>query len=65
MSWVWDEGTTRVERRMGVAGWGLEDWFCTFAEAVRVAVAFAREHGRRASVVRDPEYAEPWQVWVR
>ncbi len=65
MSWVWDEGTTTVERRMGLAGWGLEDWFRTFAEAVGFAVAFAREHGRRTSVVRDPEYAEPWQVWVR
>ena len=31
MNWAWDEGTTRVERRMGLAGWGLEDWFCTFA----------------------------------
>ncbi len=65
MSWVWDEGTTRVERRRGFAGWLLEDWLATFPEAMRFAVAFAREHSRRAGVVRDPDYAEPWQVWVR
>ena len=63
MSRVWDAGTTRVERRTGLAGRLLEDWCAAFPEAIRFAVAC--EHGRRVRVVRDPEYAEPWQVWVR
>ncbi len=65
MSWVWDAGTTRVERRMGLAGRLLEDWCAAFPEAIRFAVAVVREHSRRVGVVRDAEYAEPWQVWDR
>jgi hypothetical protein len=51
VSRVWDAGTTRVERRTGLAGRLLEDWCAAFPEAIRFAVAC--EQGRRVRVVRD------------
>jgi hypothetical protein len=50
---------------MGLAGWRLEGWHASFPEAVGFGVAFAHEHGRPASTIRDHEYTEPRQVWMR
>jgi hypothetical protein len=65
MSWVWDGRNTAVQRRMGLAGWLVEDWFPIFSDAVDRATAFARYFGRLVKVVRDSEHVEPWQVCVR
>ncbi len=46
-------------------GWELEHCFPSFDEAIDHATWLARLVARPASVVRDPEYEEPWQVWVQ
>ncbi len=59
MSWVWDEGTPRVERRMGFAGWLLEDWFATFPEAMRLRCPPARQRATVSGTATAT--AQSWQ----
>jgi hypothetical protein len=46
-------------------GWELEHSFPSFDEAIGHADWIARSTGHPASVVRDREYEEPWQIWVQ
>ncbi len=65
MSWRWEGYETEVERDMVEEGWELEHCFPSFDEAIDHATWLARLVARPASVVLDPEYEEPWQVWVQ
>ena len=65
MSCRWEGYETEVEREMVEDGWELEDSFQSFDDAIDHATWFANGTGRPASVVRDPEYEEPWRVWVQ
>jgi hypothetical protein len=65
MSWRWAGCETEVEHRMVEEGWELEHSFPSFDEAIGHADWIARSTGHPASVVRDREYEEPWQIWVQ
>jgi hypothetical protein len=66
VSWRWEGwATTEVQQGMVEEGWEPEAASPTFEDAIDHADWLARSTGCPASVVRDPEWEEPWQVWVR